>query len=309
MNQNKSISEAEWEIMRIVWDQSPVTSTTIIKALQNATGWMPTTVKTLLSRLVSKEILSFEKVGRSFYYTPKMTEEACVKSEIESVIGKIYGGGICYESQHFIIKGHSDDAHTETLAQTLETMYPKLTSDLEFYPSDRLIVYIHTSQKRLHSALGLLEGPTWLRAGHLWGMIHLAPKHCFDDIAPDKMAVHTLSLLLTEKINPSAPYWLHQGIASYESGWLTQERIFKVLPSRSILAEMQKMQESYLSFKAISGYELSYSVVDFIVRTYGINKLSAFIRKPYNFLDVFGESEELFWHKWEKSHQEAMIKF
>ncbi len=293
--------------MRIVWTQSPVTSTTIIKALEGVTGWMPTTVKTLLSRLVNKGILEFEAKGRTFYYAPLLTEVQCIQEEMKNMIEKVYGGTLNYETTHFRFKGHQDEPYVKKLANALESKFTQITDDLQQSLDEALLVYTHASQSRLHSALGLLDGPKWLRAGYLWGILHMAPQTCFDDLSAEDAAVHTFTQLIIQKINPMTPYWLQQAVAAYESQWLTKERIINAVSelvahkSQSkthAFIQMQVMSDAFLSFKELKGYEMGYTVTEFIVVTYGMDKLAAFIRLPHDFESVFGLEEREFWDKW-----------
>ena len=60
MGEIPKISEAEWEVMKIVWTDSPRTSNQIIEALEDTKDWKPKTIKTLISRLVSKNALGFK---------------------------------------------------------------------------------------------------------------------------------------------------------------------------------------------------------------------------------------------------------
>ncbi|GAB6108329.1 BlaI/MecI/CopY family transcriptional regulator [Fusibacter bizertensis] len=313
MNETLTISESEWEIMRIIWSQSPVTSTIIIKELKNVTGWMPTTVKTLLSRLVNKNIIKFEIKGRTFYYSPLVSEETCIRNEMKSVVEKVYGGTLNHETTHFYFKGHLDDQFVKQLAKALESNYFKIISDLKYEKNERLLVYTHSTQKRLHSALGLLEGPKWLRAGHLWDVLHIAPLACFDDLSAENAILHTFTQMLIQQINPSVPYWLQQAIAAYESHWLTKEKIAQAIstlqtnstsPDPYKLIQMQVMRNDFLSFKEIKGYELGYTVAEFIDLTFGIDKIAELIRKPYDYLGVFDVDENQFWCEW----REFLIK-
>ena len=64
------ISDSELEVMKVLWqakDAIPVTD--IREALQKSRGWEATTVKTLVSRLVSKGVVKQEK-RNVFYYSP-----------------------------------------------------------------------------------------------------------------------------------------------------------------------------------------------------------------------------------------------
>ena len=68
------ISEAEYEVMRIVWQNAPVSTNEIVERLEKTTSWNPKTIQTLIKRLVTKRALTYEKEGRMFVYTPRSEE-------------------------------------------------------------------------------------------------------------------------------------------------------------------------------------------------------------------------------------------
>ena len=83
------ISDAEWEIMRVIWHKEAVDATTIEALLGPAMGWKLATVKTLLGRLVKKNILTTTQVGKKFIYTSRVTEAETVRSEAENLLTRI----------------------------------------------------------------------------------------------------------------------------------------------------------------------------------------------------------------------------
>ena len=83
------ISDAEWEIMRVVWNKKEVDATTIEALLGNAMGWKLATVKTLLGRLVKKEVLATTQVGKKFIYTANVSEEETIRSEAENLLTRV----------------------------------------------------------------------------------------------------------------------------------------------------------------------------------------------------------------------------
>ena len=85
------ISDAEWEIMRVVWTKGETTSPEIIEILQDKMAWKPPTIKTLIGRLVKKEMLSTEQHGNKFLYRPLVSEAETVKSATESLFAHICG--------------------------------------------------------------------------------------------------------------------------------------------------------------------------------------------------------------------------
>ncbi|MGY3312534.1 BlaI family penicillinase repressor [Peribacillus simplex] len=89
-----SISESEWEIMNVLWDKAPQTANDIIVSLQESTDWKPKTIRTLLDRLVQKDVVGVDKNLRIYTFYPLYTQEECQRAETESFINRIYGGAV-----------------------------------------------------------------------------------------------------------------------------------------------------------------------------------------------------------------------
>ena len=88
------ISEAEFEVMKIVWKFAPVNTNEITEQLLKTTAWSPKTIQTLIKRLVTKGALTYEKQGRVFVYTPLVKEREYVNQESRSFLKRFYGGEI-----------------------------------------------------------------------------------------------------------------------------------------------------------------------------------------------------------------------
>ena len=67
------ISDAEWQVMKIIWMQGEQTSSDLIKVLADRFDWSKSTIQTLLARLVEKECLTRKKEGKSFVYSAILT--------------------------------------------------------------------------------------------------------------------------------------------------------------------------------------------------------------------------------------------
>ena len=67
------ISDAEWQVMKIVWMQGEQTSTDLIRVLAERFDWSKSTIQTLLARLVEKGCLTRKKEGKSFVYSVLLT--------------------------------------------------------------------------------------------------------------------------------------------------------------------------------------------------------------------------------------------
>ncbi len=88
------ISEAEWEVMKVLWKTSPKTANEIVDDLKGKTRWKRETIRTLINRLVQKKVLGFEKKGRQYHYFPRVTEAEGIKAEAESFVKRIGGTSI-----------------------------------------------------------------------------------------------------------------------------------------------------------------------------------------------------------------------
>jgi len=86
------ITEAEHAVMEVVWDRHPVSATEICDDVCESRGWSMPTVKTLLSRLVSKGALATEPEGRKFLYSPLIDRADYVGGESRRLVDRLFGG-------------------------------------------------------------------------------------------------------------------------------------------------------------------------------------------------------------------------
>ncbi len=86
------ISDAEQAVMEVLWTQAPLAAQDVAKELTISQSWTLATVKTLLSRLVSKGALSTEADGRKFLYRPVIARDAWVASESRRLVDRLFGG-------------------------------------------------------------------------------------------------------------------------------------------------------------------------------------------------------------------------
>jgi BlaI family transcriptional regulator, penicillinase repressor len=85
------ITDAEWEVMKVLWERAPQTANEIVIALDER-KWSPATVRTLITRLVQKGALRFEKSGREYSYLPCVTREEGIRQERRSFMRRVYDG-------------------------------------------------------------------------------------------------------------------------------------------------------------------------------------------------------------------------
>ena len=88
------ISEAEFEVMKIVWKHAPISTNDITDRLLRTTSWSPKTIQTLIKRLVIIKALTYEKQGRVFVYTPLVKENEYIDQKSTSFLKRYYDGDI-----------------------------------------------------------------------------------------------------------------------------------------------------------------------------------------------------------------------
>jgi len=120
MNEIPKISDSEWEIMKCIWANYPITTNEIIDKLFAKTQWKPTTVKTMLSRLVKKQVIDYKKVNRTFEYFPLVAEEDCMRAESKSFLSKVYNGALNTMLASFIEEEEMTDDDIEELKRMLD---------------------------------------------------------------------------------------------------------------------------------------------------------------------------------------------
>ncbi|MFZ2557677.1 MAG: CopY/TcrY family copper transport repressor [Lactococcus raffinolactis] len=89
MNIQIKITDAEWEVMRVVWAHGSVTSREIIEILESKMQWKAPTIKTLIGRLVEKGALNTEQEGRKYIYSANIEEKEAVRSFTNDIFDRI----------------------------------------------------------------------------------------------------------------------------------------------------------------------------------------------------------------------------
>ncbi len=90
--QAERISEAEHAVMEALWNSSPATATEVCEEVGKSRGWSLATVKTLLSRLVAKNVVVTEPDGRRFLYSPLIARADYVGGESRRLVDRLFGG-------------------------------------------------------------------------------------------------------------------------------------------------------------------------------------------------------------------------
>ncbi|MET3710965.1 Predicted transcriptional regulator [Sphingomonas sp. NFR04] len=86
------ISEAEHAVMEVLWEESPLTAQEVAERVPVDRDWSANTVKTLLGRLLAKNVIAHEEEGRRYRYRPLVARGDYVVGESRKLIDRLFGG-------------------------------------------------------------------------------------------------------------------------------------------------------------------------------------------------------------------------
>ena len=98
-----TIHETEWDLLEVLWSKERATAREVGEALAKKRGWAVSTVKTLLDRMVQKELVAARQVGNVWEYTPAVRPVEARRSAWTELVGKAFGGAVA-PALHFLAK-------------------------------------------------------------------------------------------------------------------------------------------------------------------------------------------------------------
>lgn len=113
------ISEAEFEVMKIIWKYAPISTNDITDRLLQTTNWSPKTIQTLIKRLVTKGVLTYEKQSRVFVYTPVVKENEYIGQQSKSFLERYYNGDITAMLSAYMENAKLSETEIDTLRSLL----------------------------------------------------------------------------------------------------------------------------------------------------------------------------------------------
>ena len=116
------ISEAEHAVMEALWDRSPLAASDVCERVCKANDWSIPTVKTLLSRLVSKGVVGTTPDGRKFLYHPLIERSDYVGGESRRLVDRLFGGRAAPLFAHLAENEALSDADLEEIEALLKEM-------------------------------------------------------------------------------------------------------------------------------------------------------------------------------------------
>lgn len=94
MNKSVNLSDSEWKIISLLWEDAPRTITKMVAALKDETNWTKSTVITFLNRMEVKGALYYKDEGRAREYYPSVKREEIAMEETESFLSRVFKGSL-----------------------------------------------------------------------------------------------------------------------------------------------------------------------------------------------------------------------
>lgn len=95
------ISDAESQVMEVLWRGGNMTAEEVVAALAGSKEWHEATVKSLLNRLLKKGAIAAAKEGRRYLYSAVLTREQWVDTHSTGMLERLFGGRIAPLVAHF----------------------------------------------------------------------------------------------------------------------------------------------------------------------------------------------------------------
>lgn len=128
-NKISKISESEWEVMKLLWKSNPLSSEDIIHGLSPKHSWSAQTIKTFITRLSNKGVISYKKEGRLYYYFPLFSKEEYIKYENSSFLKRVYDGALDMLLTNFLAEKELSVEELEQLENILKDKKQNKSSD------------------------------------------------------------------------------------------------------------------------------------------------------------------------------------
>jgi BlaI family penicillinase repressor len=88
------LTEAEWPVIKVVWETEPCTAPAVQEKLQKSTGWTYSTVRTLMDRMVAKGLLKAKKEGKATIYNSAVTRREAQHGELFYTLKHAFNGAL-----------------------------------------------------------------------------------------------------------------------------------------------------------------------------------------------------------------------
>ena len=125
------ISEAEIEVMKVLWEKGEATAKEIVNEIEKTNEWKPKTIQTLITRLVGKGAIKTDKINaKSYIYFANITKEEYQSYANKSFMKKLYNGSLNLMLSSFIKNERLSESDIQELRKILEEKQNEYKQDI-----------------------------------------------------------------------------------------------------------------------------------------------------------------------------------
>lgn len=111
------LTEVEWTIMKVVWDNQPCAAGTVQEALAEEKGWAYSTVKTTMDRMVQKGLLEIKKIRNLQLFSSTISKSSARKGEFQKMLSRAFDGALGPMMQYLVENEKLTDDDIKQLRQ------------------------------------------------------------------------------------------------------------------------------------------------------------------------------------------------
>jgi hypothetical protein len=211
-------------------------------------------------------------------------------------------------SEHFDFYCAEKDAVTiNDLQDVLEKNYLRITNDLQTQFIKKIRVYIYPDLGSFHLAMNEPNAPDWMVGGggkdqlHMVSPLKPGKSHNYNSLM--KTIVHEFTHSATRNLIGFSPIprWLNEGFAYYEAGQYTDDyrKKIKTKVIQNKIPTLSELENSNnIKFGDMDGYGFSTTIIEYLVRKYGMVNVARYVKSPYSTLEPFGITKDQLQKDW-----------
>jgi BlaI family penicillinase repressor len=96
------LTEAEWDIMKVIWEKEPCATGTVQETLAESKDRAYSTVKTTMDRMVEKGYLEIEKIRSMQIFKSRISEVDAKRGEFRKMLKRAFDGALTPMMQFLI---------------------------------------------------------------------------------------------------------------------------------------------------------------------------------------------------------------
>ncbi len=202
-----------------------------------------------------------------------------------------------------------DQANMEKVARALEQNYARIAKALDWQAPTKTTVVVYSNQQEFqHAARGRITdylGAGWFVGDNRTNAVLITspgkPNKSNDSNSIVQAAVHEYVHMIEDNINKDLPLYWHEGIAMYLAGQQANRGLktpTAALPNAAAVFQTSTNLLTSLEFGNNGGYDLSYILIEYVVKEFGVDKLSAIVRDPNHPEQVLGKDYQAIHAGW-----------